>query len=78
MIKKFELIPRIVFPMVIELCFIFIYVIQHIACRDLMSGRAQLCVWVVLVGYFIFHARLGNSFLKTFTDLMKDRDESSN
>ena len=27
MIKKFELIPKIVFPMVIELCFIFIYVI---------------------------------------------------
>ena len=39
MIKKFELIPKIVFPMVIELCFIFIYVIQNINCRDLMSGQ---------------------------------------
>ena len=39
MIKKFELIPKIVFPMVIELCFIFIYVIQNINCRDQVSGQ---------------------------------------
>ena len=55
MIKKFELIPKIVFPLVIELCFIFIYVIQNIACRDLVSGQVQFYSWIFLIAYFIYH-----------------------
>ena len=77
MIKKFELIPKIVFPMVIELCFIFIYVIQNIACRDLVSGQVQFYSWIFLIAYFIYHSKLGFSFLKTFIDLMKDKEEAN-
>ena len=70
--KKFDLVPKIVLSFIIELCVIFIYTVQNISCRDLLSGRMQFYSWAILTGYFFYYSKLGYSFMKTFYDMVKD------
>ena len=70
--KKFDLVPKIVLSFVIELCIIFIYTVQNVSCRDLLSGRMQFYSWAILIGYFFYYSKLGYSFIKTFYDMVKD------
>ena len=42
-----------------------------------MSGQVQFYSWIFLIAYFIYHSKLGFSFLKTFIDLMKDKEEAN-
>ena len=76
--KKFDLIPKIVLSFVIELCVIFIYSVQNLSCRDLLSGRMQFYSWALLIGYFFYYSKLGYSFMKTFYDMVRDTKGEAN
>jgi len=71
--KRIGLVPKVTYCIVLEMVYMFAYVVLTVTCRHSFSSiRSHISAWIGFLFYFFFWGKLSYSFLATFGRIVRD------
>jgi hypothetical protein len=71
--KRLRLVPQVTLCIVLEMVYMFFYIVLTVGCRDQFSSpKIHLAAWMAFLVYFMFWGKISYSFMVLFGRIVRD------